>query len=378
MTLNCTTKVLGMKIQMTFYFSKSKDNLNDIAELLKNKTFENWDDDSREKMNILMKNIKYKYHGALTIQTDAVNSVSLDMDEIQISEIPIGEGSMGKVFFGKYRTTYVAVKTFHWEDLSEEEMTELKKDVVAECDMLAKLRNPFVVNYIGSVTYIPQVSMVTVFFELGSLQEYIHKDNQYGVILPFKLKTKMLFDTARGMNFLHANSILHLDLKPDNLLVNSLYSDSACVLKITDFGTSRLKQRVSKEKGLGTPTYVAPESYTDNYSSASDVFSFAVTAWELFYGVEPYSEFKSLFEIKDFVKSEKRLEINDTMPESWKSLIEKCWTHNPENRPSFSVIINEIGKFDNMAHPELDEDVNYERIDNILHERKTRYAEMLN
>ncbi|KAL7721195.1 Serine-threonine protein kinase [Entamoeba marina] len=78
-TLNCTTKVFGMKIQMTFYFSKSKDTLNDIAELLKDKTFENWDDDSRERMNNLMRNVKYKYHGALTIQTDAVNSVSLDL-----------------------------------------------------------------------------------------------------------------------------------------------------------------------------------------------------------------------------------------------------------------------------------------------------------
>ncbi|KAL7721196.1 Tyrosine protein kinase transforming protein ros [Entamoeba marina] len=220
--------------------------------------------------------------------------------------------------------------------------------------------------------------MVTVFFELGSLQEYIHKDNQYDVILPFKLKTKMLFDTARGMNFLHANSILHLDLKPDNLLVNSLYSDSACVLKITDFGTSRLKQRVSKEKGLGTPIYVAPESYTDNYSSASDVFSFAITAWELFYGIEPYSEFKSLFEIKEYVKSGKRLEIDDTMPESWKSWIERCWEPDPEDRPSFSVIINELSSIENVNYPELDLDVSYERIDNILQERKAKYAELLN
>ncbi|EKE36943.1 hypothetical protein ENUP19_0088G0018 [Entamoeba nuttalli] len=378
MTLHCTTKIFGLKIHVSCYFSNKRDVLNNISTLLKDRTFAEWDETCKKEMDQNMKFVKYKFHGSFTIETDAVNSINLDMDEIQLLDEPIGEGAMGTVYVGKYRTIYVAVKQFKWENLSNEEMEELKQDVVRECDLLSKLRNPFVVNYVGSVTYIPQICMVTVFFELGSLNNYIHKGNKEGIILPFALKNKILLDTAKGMNFLHNNSILHLDLKPDNLLVNSLYADSACCVKITDFGTSRFIQRLNKDKGLGTPMYVAPEAYQDIYDCPNDVFAYAITAWELFYAEEPYKEFKSLFDIKNFVCEGKRLPLDGPMPTEWKHLITSCWNQKPSERPIFSVIVNEVAKFENLSHPELDVGVNYEKINELTQSKKEKINDLLN
>ncbi|BFU18175.1 protein tyrosine kinase domain-containing protein [Entamoeba histolytica] len=381
MTLHCTTKIRDMKIPYTVWFSKSKSTLESIASLLKNKTFDNWTQEDQLQMDKLCKNIRRHYHHHFIITTDAASSTHIDMDELNISDNPIAEGAMGRVYIGEYRSVPVAVKQFRWENLTEEEMEELKEEVIAECEMMGKLRNPFIANYMGSVTYIPQISMVIQFFVLGSLGEYLRKEKEDYVKLPYRLKIRMLFDTARGMQFLHENRIMHLDLKPDNLLVNSLYTDSACCIKITDFGTSRMVKKTNKneDKGLGTPIYAAPETYHDEYSYAGDVYSFAITAWEIFYQDEPYKEFKSLFDIKQYVTDGKRLGIDETMPPGLKELIQKCWKQHPIERYSFDQVTRELVKVDEDApnHIELDNYVSDQRIEELINKRTERIQEQL-
>ncbi|BFU18361.1 protein kinase, putative [Entamoeba histolytica HM-1:IMSS-B] len=372
MTLFCTTKIMGMKIPYTIYFSKKKETLKEITHLLKDKDFETWNEKDKENMDILMKSVNKKYYGNFIIATEATNSTNLDLDELQIREPPIGNGAMGTVYLGKYRSIPVAVKQFHWENLNDKEMEELKEEVIGECELVSKLRNPFIVNYIGSVTYIPEICMVTIYMPLGSLSNYIRKDNSENIILPFDLKMRILYDTSKGMVFLHENNIMHLDLKPDNILLNSLYSDSGCVAKITDFGTSRFTKRKNNDKGLGTPIYIAPECYQDKYYNASDVFSFAITAWELFYAKEPYSECKSVFDIKNIVINGGRLEIDEKMPDKLRSLIVNCWKQEPNERPNFLAIsksMTEICK-DAINHKEFDKDVSNKRIEQIIAKKK--------
>ncbi|GAB1221076.1 hypothetical protein ENUP19_0063G0036 [Entamoeba nuttalli] len=376
MTLHCTTKIRDMKIPYTVWFSKSKSTLETIAELLKDKTFNDWTQDNQRQMEKLCKSVAKHYHYNLTIITDAASSTHIDMDELNMSEKPIAEGAMGQVYIGSYRSVPVAVKVFKWQNLTEEEMDELKQEVIAECEMMSKLRNPFIANYMGSVTYLPQVTMVIQYFVLGSLGEYLRTEKEDFIKLSYKLKIKMLFDTARGMEFLHENNILHLDLKPDNLLVNSLYADSACCVKITDFGTSRVVKKKSnnEDKGLGTPIYAAPETYFDRYSFASDVYSFGISAWEVFYQDEPYKEFKSIFEIKNYVESGKRLPLGDTMPQILKEVISDSWKQEPEQRITFEQITRLLLKADDESgnHSELDIGVSDAKVEELILKRTQR------
>ncbi|ELP85971.1 serine-threonine protein kinase, putative [Entamoeba invadens IP1] len=336
MTLYCTTQVKGMKIPYTIFFSNTKSTLFKISELLKNKSFTDWTSFDEKTMQTYLKDVTVRYHHYFIISTNAESSTHIDFDEINLLEDPIAEGAMGKVYLGRYRSLPVAVKQYRWSGLTENEYSSLKKSVISECNLMSKLRNPYVVNYVGSVTYIPQISLVMQYLVLGALSEFLHNTSRSFLHLSFKLKVKVLLDTSKGMTFLHQNKILHLDLKPDNLLVNSLFPDSQCCIKITDFGTAALLSSQIEEKGLGTPVYLAPESFTEDvYTEKSDIFSFGITCWEVFYQQEPYSEFKSIFEIKNFVKSGNRLKIDEKMPEELKRMTERCWDSTPEKRGNF-------------------------------------------
>ena len=379
MYLYCTTKIKDMKINFTVWLSKNRSALASVAELLKGKEFESWSDGDQRQMDKLLKHVHSHYHGSFEIKTDSATSTFLDMDELVLRDMPIAEGAAGRVYIGRYRSVEVAVKMFHWESLSGDEMEELKENVIRECELMAKLRNPFIVNYIGSVTYIPQVSLVMQYFVLGSLGEFIHLDRPGGMRLPYRLKLKILFDTARGMAFLHENKILHLDLKPDNILMNSLYDDSNCVCKITDFGTSRLVRSGQSDKGLGTTIYAAPEAHRDVYTFKSDVFSFAVTAWEVFYQTEPYKEARSLFEIKDMVIAGQRLALAEPVPKLLSDLIADCWKQEGADRPGFDTVSKRLTRILDDAENQSALDLGYDpaQIEAYVFARGAKMAEMM-
>ena len=71
-----------------------------------------------------------------------------------------------------------------------------------------------------------------------------------------------MLDTAKGLTYLHTNGILHLDIKPDNVLVFSLDEIITVNGKRTDFGSIRnvntLMTNMTFTKGVGTPVYMAP------------------------------------------------------------------------------------------------------------------------
>ncbi|XP_014045922.1 serine/threonine-protein kinase 17A isoform X1 [Salmo salar] len=91
-----------------------------------------------------------------------------------------------------------------------------------------------------------------------------------------------------GVAFLHRNNIVHLDLKPQNILLTS-----ACPLgdiKIVDFGLSRrLCQNQELREIMGTPEYVAPEILNyEPISTATDMWSIGVLAYMMLTGTSPF------------------------------------------------------------------------------------------
>jgi len=139
------------------------------------------------------------------------------------------------------------------------------------------------------------------------------------------------------MNWLHCSNILHLDLKTQNLLVDENY-----VVKIADFGLSRIKQQ-SKAKGkAGSPLYMAPEMLLDQgYDEKADVYSFGIVLWELLTEEEPYKgKFNSFEEMVEAVtKNGVRPDIPEGTNAKLKQLIQSCWNPSAANRPSFAQIL---------------------------------------
>ncbi|ELP90663.1 serine-threonine protein kinase, putative [Entamoeba invadens IP1] len=383
MTLRCTTKIKDMKIPYSVWFSRSKKTLEKIENILKGKSFEEWSTEDQRSLDVLLKEVVKRSHNFFTIKTDAASSTHLDMDELGIRDKVISETEKSKILLGKYRSIPVAVKLFKFDNLSEEVEKQRRKEITDECELMTKLRNPFVVGYLGSVTYLPQIAMVMQYFVLGSLKDYLNTPNSVSgsknvITMPYKLKIKILIDCARGMQFLHENKIVHSDLKPDNLLINSLYFESPCVCKITDFGSNSFV-RDFKDKRDRVTRYMAPECFSNYFSYGSDKYAFGIIGWELFYMKNAFFDYSNEEEIKSAVLNGKRPEFDDTISVNLKAVFETAWKQKEEDRPSFDSSAQKLLKILEEAanHPELDNTSYMEIIEEFINEKTRKLDELL-
>lgn len=182
----------------------------------------------------------------------------------------LGQGGMGTVYAATHRETGadVALKTLHRVD------TRAEARLKSEFRHLARMRHPRLVQL----------------FELHTIDSncFLTMERIDGVSLSEKLaevrlrnadyydSVRVLFrQVAEGLLALHAEGLLHLDLKPDNVMV-----DREGAVRILDFGlTLPLSPREMRpRRGIGgTPRYMAPERLRHGEeSTSSDWYSFGV------------------------------------------------------------------------------------------------------
>ena len=152
-----------------------------------------------------------------------------------------------------------------------------------------------------------------------------------------------IYGIASALSFLHSHEIIHRDLKPDNILM-----DEYLLPKIADFGLSKMKHKnveslslESSPKLIGTPLYIAPEIWDHyEYSKAVDVYAFGLIVFEIVTTEVPFKD-TSYIALMGKIADGERPEIKGTT-ESYKALIEKCWSQNPGDRPTFDQIIETL------------------------------------
>jgi serine/threonine protein kinase len=125
----------------------------------------------------------------------------------------------------------------------------------------------------------------------------------------------------------------------NNSATNSLYRKSH-----KHSAGSRLSQfNPEMTSNLGTTAWCAPEvlvaGMKTRYTVKVDVYSFGLVLWELWEKKRPFEELTSRFDIMDAVRAGKRPEISANCPPSFRSLIQRCWQHEPSRRPMFKYIV---------------------------------------
>ncbi|KAH9915306.1 kinase-like domain-containing protein [Fomitopsis serialis] len=184
----------------------------------------------------------------------------------------------GHVYVAKTLATgkMVAIKEM---DLSNQPRKEL---IVNEILVMKESQHPNIVNFLESyLVKNNELWVVMEYMEGGALTDIIENNT-----LEEDQIASISFETCKGLGHLHSQSIIHRDIKSDNVLL-----DAQGHVKITDFGfCAKLTDQKSKRATMvGTPYWMAPEVVKQKeYGAKVDIWSLGIMAIEMIENEPPY------------------------------------------------------------------------------------------
>lgn len=245
----------------------------------------------------------------------------------------LGEGGMGVVYAAEHVDIEkkVALKLVHAELLRN---PTVLRQFRQEARAASKIGNP----YICDVTDWGELSDGRVFFVMEFLD---------GIPLGAEIKKRrhltaercipILRQVAKALGAAHEKGIVHLDMKPDNVLLLER-GGRVDAVKVVDFGVAGiLGQTVGPAKIMGTPEYMAPErALGRGYDHRSDIYSLGVMAYEMLVGEVPFqgpTPIETLaMQAADF-PDEISKRLTTPVPQGLEATVMKMLAKEPERRP---------------------------------------------
>jgi len=258
----------------------------------------------------------------------------------------LGRGGMGVVYKGHETSLnrYVAIKVLA-DSLAHDEA--VKERFLREARSMAALNDPHIIQiyFIGEDEG-GQTYFVMEFVDGESLGSMLKREGKLSV----EQSAKVIQQTALGLSTAHDRGVVHRDIKPGNLMINSRGA-----VKIADFGIALSNHDLSKKltttgEFVGTPGYLSPEVCLGKpVDQRSDIFSLGIVFFEMLTGRMPFTDESPLGLMLEVVKAEipDVREINHDVDPEIARILDKMIAKDPNERyQNCHYLVTELG-----AHP---------------------------
>ncbi|XP_061414321.1 dual specificity mitogen-activated protein kinase kinase 1 [Lethenteron reissneri] len=198
-----------------------------------------------------------------------------DDDFQKLSELGAGNGGVVNKVLHRPSGIIMARKLIHLEI-----KPAIRTQILRELQVLHKCNSPYIVGFYGAFYIDGEISICMENMDGGSLDLVLKKARR----IPEKILGKVSIAVIRGLAYLREkHQIMHRDVKPSNILVNSRGE-----IKLCDFGVSGQLIDSMANSFVGTRSYMSPERLQGtNYSVQSDVWSMGLSLVEMAIGRFP-------------------------------------------------------------------------------------------
>ncbi|MDQ7798103.1 MAG: tetratricopeptide repeat protein [Candidatus Edwardsbacteria bacterium] len=152
--------------------------------------------------------------------------------------------------------------------------------------------------------------------------------------LDLRGKCQKLIGLCQALEYIHSRDVIHLDLKPSNLLL-----DESGTVKLLDFGLAQSTVKVSPLKISGTPSYISPEIISGQAPDGrADLYSLGVLMYQIFTGSLPFQAptIKELVKKHLYHQPQPPNFIDQSLPERLSLLILRLLSKDPNARPALA------------------------------------------
>ncbi|CAD7087065.1 unnamed protein product [Hermetia illucens] len=236
----------------------------------------------------------------------------------------------------------------------------IKKQIIRELKVLHECNFPHIVGFYGAFYSDGEISICMEYMDGGSLDLILKRAGR----IPENVLGKITLAVLKGLSYLRdKHAIMHRDVKPSNILVNS-----SGEIKICDFGVSGQLIDSMANSFVGTRSYMSPERLQGtHYSVQSDIWSLGLSLVEMAIGMYPipppdaktleaiFDEKKNddgskstvepktmaIFELLDYIVNEPPPKLeHHIFTDEFKDFVDICLKKNPDERADLKTLLN--------------------------------------
>lgn len=230
----------------------------------------------------------------------------------------LGRGQFGEVWLAEKHLRFSTKKFRHaLKFLSTRTEGIDLKAAEAEVDTWIEANgHPNVMPVLDMLVFKDYVIIASEYADGGSLNGWLA---QNGGKAPTSEKAlEMMVGILRGIEHLHSRSVVHRDLKPDNILLQGNLP------RITDFGISRIvSENTAATKAVGSPAFMSPEAFLGNKLPQTDIWSAGVILYVMLTGKFPFDG-ETLFGLRDSIRDNEPLPLPENFGEDLKEIVARA------------------------------------------------------